>query len=165
VSGTAETARGACGPACACLGTRRHHAGDASRFSASHTTMPPSPANRRSQGCRVGRKRARKAALSRFRCARLQSPRPSREAHRVRRGRRRGEEAEHPVGLFQVIDTATPPIVDGLDAAFVPPHLVNFDLQFGPLPKPFSTAPISQSYRGWASIKITRSSANLAYSM
>ena len=35
----------------------------------------------------------------------------------------------------------------------------------GHLPKPFSTAPISQSCRGWASIKITRSSANLAYSM
>src|ERR1700686_3578578 len=29
----------------------------------------------------------------------------------------------------------------------------------------FSTAAISQSFRGWASIKITRSSANRAYSM
>jgi hypothetical protein len=54
------------------------------------------------------------------------------------------EEAEHPVGVFQIIDNATPPIVAGLDAAFVPPYLVNFDLQFGQLlPKPFLYPPRS----------------------
>ena len=43
---------------------------------------------------------------------------------------------------------------------------INLDLQFGQLlPKPSLYRPISQSCRGWASIKITRSSANLAYSM
>jgi hypothetical protein len=44
-------------------------------------------------------------------------------------------------------------------------HALFLDLQFGQLlPESLLTAPINQSCRGRASIKITRSSANLAYS-